>query len=133
MKPNSLAVTHMCRYMRGKDRRTRIERYKRQRINRGFCDVDVWNMDTYLNSLIPAMLERLVEDPAGYPCTYNSIEEWRSKVLSIANDFREIERLDKMNPDEAGVADFKALGDLIETTKNRAFDALKEVFFDLWD
>lgn len=132
MKNNSLAVSRMYRRMRS-NKESRLKKYKRQRINRGFCDGDVWNMDSYLTSLIPAMLEELVKNPSGHPCTYKSIEEWRSVVLAIANDFRDLERLDKLSPEEAGFKDFNELSEAIVNAKNRALDGLKEVFFDLWD
>ena len=37
-------------------------KYARQRIRCGFSDMDVWDVDDYLNDVIPGMLEKLLKD-----------------------------------------------------------------------
>ena len=37
-------------------------KWARQRARRGFSDMDVWDVDVYLNDVIPGMLEKLLRD-----------------------------------------------------------------------
>lgn len=53
-------------------------KWSRQRMTRGYADTDCWNVDDYLQILIPNMLENLRENRCGAPIINRdlSIEGW---------------------------------------------------------
>lgn len=53
-------------------------KYSRQRITRGFCDKDIWEMYYFLQKLIPNMLENLKENRVGSPAFLKEDEDFES-------------------------------------------------------
>ena len=60
-----------------------------QRGRRGFADVDVWNMDWYLEHLILNMLKQLRETKHGYPSCFETSEEWDEEFDKMIYYFEE--------------------------------------------
>lgn len=59
-----------------------------QRITRGFCDCDYWDLDTYLSELLAQSLKKLADDGNGYPGTeefptYESWQEYLYKIIDL--------------------------------------------------
>lgn len=50
-------------------------KYAYQRITRGWCDQDIWNMNIYLSELLPSMLEDLAKNHYGHPSTEEFYDE----------------------------------------------------------
>ena len=99
------------------------QKWCKQRIKRGYCDMDLWNMDDFLIELLPDMLERLAETASGYPDKrFESIDEWRQFLTNTTSLFRE-------SHEAAKHFDYKAA----DTLQKEAFGRLSECFFDLWD
>lgn len=61
-----------------------------QRVTKGYCDFDWWDMDTYLSQLIPDMLERFIKDGHGYPGTdeFPTTEKWNEYLQKTIDLFR---------------------------------------------
>ncbi|MBR5428237.1 MAG: hypothetical protein IK118_07805, partial [Clostridia bacterium] len=49
-----------------RDLRTR-RKWAKQRAKRGFCDRDLWAIDTWFIEIMPEMLEALADRATGYP------------------------------------------------------------------
>lgn len=65
----------------------RFFKYSFQRITKGYCDKDVWNMYDFIQTLMPAMLSELKENRHGYPViniedTSEEAEKRWDKILS---------------------------------------------------
>lgn len=73
-------VIHLCRNLQ----------YAWQRITRGWCDMDVWNFDSWYLNLIPAMLDYLAQSSNGYPGTppFETPEKWEKWLHGIAANLR---------------------------------------------
>lgn len=69
-----------------KDRR-RNRKFRRQRLERGFCDGDLWNFDEYIIRLIADGLREYVKQTNGYPDqSFKTFEDWCAYLTSIADD-----------------------------------------------
>ena len=65
-----------------------------QRATRGYCDSDVWNIDSWLLALLPSMLRDLANDPVGaYPGVepFDTPEKWHYWLLKMADKFEELQ------------------------------------------
>ncbi|MBO4894547.1 MAG: hypothetical protein J5562_06510 [Clostridia bacterium] len=98
-------------------------RFARQRITQGFADCDVWEMNTYITSVVAGMLKTLAETDNGYSPEFSSYEEW----------INELERVSAL----ASVLSEKtfdgAFDDEIREEKEAVFDFIKNHFTELWD
>lgn len=116
------------------NRKTRAK-FKKQRSVKGFCDGDVWDMYSYLLTLIPAMLDHLAENTHGYPTeiiengVVRKMDEktWPAFLHDLSNRFKHIE--DRVNADIASDQEYKQL--LLDAKE--AFSLLAENFYTLWD
>ena len=116
------------------NRKTRAK-FKKQRSVKGFCDGDVWDMDSYLLTIIPAMLDHLAENAHGYPTevTENGVarkmdeKTWPVFLHELSDRFKHIK--DCVDADIALDQEYKKL--LLDTQK--AFSLLAENFYALWD
>lgn len=50
-------------------------KYAVQRVKKGYCDRDTWDMDRYLGSLLPAMLQDLADNTQSYPFKIDEEEQ----------------------------------------------------------
>ena len=65
-----------------------------QRATRGYCDGDVWSIDSWLLALLPDMLRDLANDAVGaYPGyePFETPEKWRNWLLKMAVRFLELQ------------------------------------------
>lgn len=60
-----------------------------QRITKGYCEPDVWDMDVYLQYLLPDMLRELAETTHGWPQSkeFPNFEDWQEYLREIALHF----------------------------------------------
>ena len=56
----------------------------------GWCWVDLWNMDTYLDALIPNMLDELANRSCGWPSSpeWPRFEDWTAELHTLATLWR---------------------------------------------
>lgn len=59
------------------------------RIARGWCWMDLWNMNDHLLEIIPDMLKELAAKGEGYPgkAPFETPEKWHYWLVSLAEDF----------------------------------------------
>lgn len=84
---NRYYLTHPWKLF--KDIRTYIKNY-RHRARYGYAWVDLWNMDTYLDQLIPNMLDELADRSHGWPQgeEWPEFEDWQKELHVIAELWR---------------------------------------------
>ena len=139
MKNNNLGVNTRYRLCG----RNGKQKMKKQRANLGFCSGDLWDMDSYLLELIPAMLREFAATTHTYPVMkellnlpegqmptcddyYNA---YIAKINSIADQFEAVlSRVEDTND----IADEKYTKKT-QTMLNKAFKELASVLFTLWD
>ena len=130
-------------------------KYAYQRITKGYCDTDLWNLDYYLICLLSEALKELSETTYSYPMNLTE-EEWRQKLLEMSNHFSNISEYTDNDINNRAEKSFDAYWDsrgtdkedklynnwieiskdafkFREEEKNKALDMIKEWFFDLWD
>ena len=61
-----------------------------QRVTRGFCDFDVWDLDTYLSQLLSQSIEHLAKTSHSYPGTeeFPTYESWEAYLMEIVNKLK---------------------------------------------
>ena len=91
----------------------RQEKFKKQRIERGFDDTELWNFDTTILRFVLPRLKVFKEQTCAYPTDFNSLEEWKECIEKMIKSIEEIST-DEYNADYEG------------------FELFKKHFFDLW-
>lgn len=91
----------------------RQEKFKKQRIERGFDDTELWNFDTTILRFVLPRLKVFKEQTCAYPTDFNSLEEWKECIEKMIKSVEEI-LTDGYNADYEG------------------FELFKKHFFDLW-
>lgn len=114
-----------------------------QRFLRGYSYGDVWDMDCWFIDTVKPMLIHLRDHGCGIPAEFENNEKGWHDVLSDM-----ISCLDMMDQDKVyeflGLSDFrervgmtledyKHVGDIMETNKNRFFELFSKYFYCLWD
>ena len=58
-----------------------------QRMTRGFCDFDTWDLDNYLSQLLADSIRHLANTTHGYPGTdeFSTYESWRDYLYKISD------------------------------------------------
>lgn len=61
-----------------------------QRIKYGFCDIDTWDVENYLDSVLPNILDYLGDNFQGYPGVkpFDTPEKWEEALHSAAEKIR---------------------------------------------
>ena len=94
----------------------RLEMFKKQRIERGFDDTELRNLDSTIIKFILPRLKEFKECTCGYPGSVNSEEEWNDILQSM---------IDYM---QAVVDD----NDELRVKYAKGWDNFHEYFFALW-
>jgi hypothetical protein len=117
--------------LRGKDAKRRRAKWKRQRIRRGFCDWDWWDLDYFYLNLFVSSLRHYAKNTIGYsPSLASSFEEYQARILRLADMFEELANWEETNADRRDFEqEFKEKDELTK----KAFAELAEVFWSLWD
>lgn len=93
-----------------------------QRWRRGYSDLDVWNTDHHLATIIPPMMRQLSRDLHGVPDTISmqfevdtpeermelAVSEWRRILEAVAVGFESWAKLDEEHPDGERLAELTA-------------------------
>ena len=134
-----------------------------QRVTRGFCDYDYWDLDTYLSELLAQSIKMLADKTHGYPGTeefptYESWQQYLYKIVDLLryslnddmpNEFEEAWRktwedkdiLDVINhptPEDKEIThkylDKEYENELLQKkAQDEALDMIKHVYNSLWD
>ena len=117
--------------LRGKDAKRRRAKWKRQRIHRGFCDWDWWDLDYFYLNLFVNSLRHYAKNTIGFsPSIAPTYEEYQARILRLADMFEELADWEETNADRCDFEqEFKEKDELTK----KAFAELAEVFWSLWD
>lgn len=117
--------------LRGKDAKRRRAKWKRQRIHRGFCDWDWWDLDYFYLNLFVSSLRHYAKNTIGFsPSLAPTYEEYQTRILRLADMFEELADWEENNADRLDFEqEFKEKDELTK----KAFSELAEVFWSLWD
>lgn len=111
--------------------RKRITKWKQERIEKGYCQYDLWSFDNFLLAMIPAALHEFADTTTSYPGRTvegisENMEQWRAFIHKIANDFTEgaeqLEDIGTVGQPEEGMRKI-----------DKAWTRLGEWLYDLWD
>ena len=112
-----------------------IVKWSYQRVTRGYCDADIWNLDNYFLEMIPGTLELLSDKTDSYPSDITECcGEWKSLLTKVAHCFIQAnirrERSDRY--DLYSVKDrLKCLEESDELMRE-GLRLLGRIFWDLW-
>lgn len=62
-------------------------KYLWQRATKGYCDEDLWNLDSYLAKLLGSALKELYSNTCSYPYRLETHEEWQIILAEISDHF----------------------------------------------
>lgn len=104
----------------------------KQRARKGYCDLDVWNIDTFIEDRLYNILKEFKKKHMTYPMDITS-EEWND-ILS-----RMIFLLEEMNEDTCSIKaslddkeSYIRQSEYIYKCKDEFYDLLKKWHYDLW-
>jgi len=137
-------------------------KYAYQRITKGFCDMDIWDLDNYYLNIFTGTLNYLANYHMGYPdrSPYETDEKWTKHLRETADCFYRANEMNEYYPTPASNVWWAYMKDKDFTDKKDAqaqayskamateetnnalkrkkdleqgLDNLKDCFFDLWD
>lgn len=114
-----------------------------QRITKGYCDRDVWDIQGWFLNTIPYMLKDLKNTTHSYPIGFNDPDEWKKILNKIAFSFEalNVDRFPHYNPydieDKKQREDYMheeiAFGNYLNKLKDDTFKSFCKYFWDFWD
>lgn len=78
----------------------RLMRCSIQRVQKGYCYIDLWSIDWWFLSVVPDMLKEFRDNKNGYPADLESEEQWNEiidKMILLFTEANE-ETCSKKNP-----------------------------------
>lgn len=87
--------------------------FYKQRIERGFDDTELWNLDSTILKFILPRLKAFKESTNGHPATFETLDDWKHCLQKMIDSIESI--IEDDNPDYEG------------------WYLFKEYFFNLWD
>jgi hypothetical protein len=66
---------------------SRIEKYRKQRLKRGFDDTETWNLDKTIAMFIVSRLKRFKKVTDCYPNSYESLRGWKMAIQKMIDGF----------------------------------------------
>ena len=115
-----------------------------QRIKYGFCDWDIWDLDTYISTMIPDALRKLSKDTIGYPSDLAIddfenedavMDKWRAELNHIADLIEDGWRSYDFSSDGFDGLSTEECKKLVEERRANLKEGLRllsERFGDLW-
>lgn len=73
-------------------------KYAYQRITKGYCDADLFNLDMYIAANLNNTLLELADISHTYSSQYNDIEEWKKDVRETAEHFYNVHEDETSKP-----------------------------------
>lgn len=115
----------------GKDIKRRRAKWKRQRISRGFCDWDWWDLDYFYLNLFVNSLRHYAKNTIGFSESLApTYEEYQARILRLADMFEELATWEEKNVERR---DYEQEAKELDELTKKAFAELAEVFWSLWD
>ena len=133
-------------------------KYAIQRIRKGYCDRDTWNIDWWFQKTIVLMLKDFKKNKHSYPTEFKTQEEWDNVLnkmiilfnnmdfdtCDISNPYEELWHSIVYNPQYFTPEQTKDIRkkylekqeeiyEQCENAKNEAFSLFSKYFHDLWD
>lgn len=71
-----------------------LDMYKRQRIERGFDDTELFNLDSTLANYIIPRLEVFKEKVSGYPFDFDNLDGWKNCIQKMITSFKMSKNID---------------------------------------
>lgn len=106
---------------------------KIQRFKKGYCDLDVWNINTFIEEKLVAILKEYRERHIGYPISIEQ-EEWDETIDRMIFLLTEMnEYTCSLNCDEINIKDYNKISRYRNKCKNEFYHLLKKWHWDLWD
>jgi len=125
-----------------------VIKYAWQRVFRGWDDTAVWDVNSYLNKLIPQLIKRLKEVGHGYPMEmyegmtpideggweYSkeddklAVQKWDDILQDIIDGFEAAKEIDEKNLWNKD-PEYTELNDKFE----KGFNLFRKYYFNLWD
>jgi hypothetical protein len=117
-----------------------------QRMTKGYCYRDVYDLSEFYIELFSASLKELSETTHGYPLDFKDMETWRDYLKEMAEHFlaasTDIQYMTQRVLNHENFSEDKAQ-ELIKAVMNndkyreehldKALNMFKERFYDLWD
>lgn len=106
-------------------------KYAWQRVTKGYCDYDVWDLEDFYTKLFINSLGDFVKDLHSLPPDFEEEEDWIERINEIRQHFinsEEDPESYKKNPDEL----FEELA-YREKELKIALEMLSKVYTELWD
>lgn len=91
----------------------RLKRWKQERITKGFCQYDLWDLDIYLVGVIITSLREFADTTSSFPADYENITVWREDLHWLADEF-------------------EAAWDMIQNGQPDGWTRLRAAFISLW-
>lgn len=133
-------------------------KYMFQRAARGYCDMDVWDIDCYLLDIIPNILKALAKRSQSYPSSFDELvgntgegyseeahQKWVEYLTETAKLFKALspeavddqielafDELVKDNDEEKYKAAYAEIIHKRDLLTKKAFDELLKHFYELW-
>lgn len=101
------------------------EKWKQQRLERGFSDYDLLDFDNFLLAVLPAALDKLAEKDTYPDFMFTTLEAYQRYIKRIADDLRWANKI--TNEDASRDSMAEATGILYG-----AFSRLSQIFWTLW-
>lgn len=131
-------------------------KYAAQRVRRGYCDTDLWDIGYHITGLLAQALEDFSENLCGYPVEFEKYdsedgtegaEVWKEEILECSrNLFKSLEDLEQFNyrvpkfpdgDDSTEWEEYMKRTQEIAVDRNKcadeAFEWLSRYICDLWD
>lgn len=107
--------------------------YSCQRIRYGFCDADLWEIDSWFVNIMPAMLQRFKETRVSSPDFENRLitdAEYDQEIIKNWDGIldRMIVLLGEMRGEDRHSLSVKQI-----ESKDEFFELFSKYFYDLWD
>lgn len=97
-----------------------------QRGYRGYADCDVWSLDWYLCSWMPAALDELVANKTGHPCGMTP-ELWIVRLNRMRDGFLSAREVSEMNFSTTEQAQ------ILQKRMDKGLKMFTRYFLSLWD
>jgi hypothetical protein len=116
--------------------KTRPLRFFWQKYTRGYSDMDLWNLNGFLaNLLLNSIKDFRKYGATGYPCSFESSEQWDATLKEMEEGFLAAKRIleDAWMNEKVDATDWKQWNEKETKKFNRGMYLFHKYFFNLWD
>lgn len=112
----------------------RIIKYSWQRITKGYCDYDRYDIDWYLIELIPNILEDFANKTNSFPIDFEELKYWQDYLRFCADRFKNTKDFYELS-NNANYSKEERIEfyDKSKRCLKTGFEYLEDHYWDLWD